>query len=605
MSDNLNIDANVLWQEIFRVIKSIQNTVAVRSDFHGQMGQINDFYKNDQSALMLTILNFMVETASVDFTFETDNSNLTKVFDSWKTDLNKNIGVDIQKGLAALTKQYFRERWKSSFIALNLHWAKIDGFWLPDKMWLCDGSSLYVQGNGRKLGSYEYYVGEKVAEKYKLPFAGNDVIIRKPYAQWHDKYPVPYTVHKGALYHALVKREIVDKQGALIEAIIPYLLNLKAGSEAMAKNGLEPTQPELEQLKEQFRDLKENYRYQVRTKGAIGAFQHDIELEHFIPELKKAFDSEITLGTDRNILAAMGLMEMPGFFKKREETQMNPKMLIEEITNSVEDYSDLLEEIVDRILEKNQIEHPKHSNNQVRVVPGIIKSIITEDMRNTLQKMFDRGTIGHQDFMETCSPLDFKISLARRRSEAEEGVDVDLYPHVIMNQEDKGLDFPESEKHVDITPSPESMKRKKAADKKKADEKASEITDVTPNGNRTNTTKAPKAKELIDEVEPSPEPEKRIPYDAPGAETFLEIRNDQMLGEEMTEGELVMAPYNSISDLNDSVKKALPVAAQKIFMNAFNSSYSKDKDEKKAFKIAWGAVKNAGYSKKANGKWSK
>ena len=78
-----------------------------------------------------------------------------------------------------------------------------------------------------------------------------------------------------------------------------------------------------------------------------------------------------------------------------------------------------------------------------------------------------------------------------------------------------------------------------------------------------------------------------------------------MLGEELTDAELVMAPYNSVSDLNDSVKKALPVAAQHIFMHAFNSSYNKDKDEKKAFRIAWGAVKNAGYSRKANGKWRK
>jgi len=597
MSDNLNIDANVLWQEIFRVIKSIQNTVAVRTDFHGQMGQINDFFKNDQSALMITILNYMIATASVDFTFETDNTNLTKAFDGWKRNLNKDINVDIPKGLTAFTKQYFRERWKSSFIALNIAWDKDSesGLILPSKMWLCDGASLYVEGDGKRLDNYDYYIGKKVAEKYKLPLKGTDVIVRKPYSQWCDKYPTPYLVSKGALYHALVKREIVDKQGGLIEAIIPYLLQLKAGSEQMAKMGQEPNEAELEQLKQQFRDLKENYRYQVRTKGAIGAFQHDIELEHFMPDLKKAFDSEITHSTDKNILAAMGMIELQGFSKNREETILNPKVLVEEITSSVNDYADLLEEIVDRILEKNKLEHRKYSQNDVRVVPGIIKSILTNDMKVMLQKMFDRGTIGHQDFLETCSPLDFKISLARRISEAENGIDVINYPHVIMNQEDKGIDLPPNEKNEGpILPSPQSTKRKKAADKKKADENA-----------ELSKPKQPKANELVDEVEPAPEEEKRIPYDAPGADTFLELRNDQMVGEELEDGELITAPYNSISDLNDSVKRALPVAAQKIFMNAFNSSYNKDKDEQKAFRIAWGAVKNAGYHKNASGKWSK
>jgi len=600
MSDNLNIDANILWQEIFRIIKSIQNTVAVRTDFHGQMGQINDMFRNDQSALMITIINYMIATASVDFTFETDNTNLTKALDEWKRNLNKNINVDIPKGLAAFTKQYFRERWKSSFLALNIVWDKVDNFWLPSKMWLCDGASLYVDGDGGRLDSYKYYIGKKAAQKLELPLPGTDLIIRKPYSQWHDKYPSPYLVSKGALYHALVKREIVDKQGALIEAIIPYLLQLKAGSEALAKMGQNPTEQEVEQMKQQFRDLKENYRYQVRTKGAIAGLNYDVDLQHFIPDLKKAFDAEITLSTDKNILAAMGMIELQGFSKNREETILNPKVLIEEITNSVNDYADLLEEIIDRILEKNRIEHRKYSQNDVRVVPGVIKSILTSDMKQMLRSLFDRGTIGHQDFLETCSPLDFKISLARRRQEADNQIDTDLYPHVIQNQEDKGIDLPPKEEP--IIPSPQLTEKKKKDDKKKL-EKAE---DVTPEGNRTNKTKEPKKKELVKEVPPAIEEEKRIPFDAPGADTFLEIRDNQMMGEEeLEDGELIMAPYNSLSDLNDSVKKALPVAAQKIFMHAFNSSYNSDKDEKKAFRVAWGAVKNAGYHKNASGKWSK
>jgi len=595
MSDNLNIDANVLWQEIFRIIKSIQNTVAVRSDFHGQMGQINDFFKNDQSALMITILNYMVATATVDFSFETDNSNLTKAFDEWKKNLNKDINVDIPKGLTAFTKQYFRERWRSSFLALNIAWDKdvSSGLILPSKMWLCDGASLYVEGDGKKLDSYEYYIGKKSAEKVKLPLSGTDLIVRKPYAAWHDKYPSPYLVSKGALYHALVKREIVDKQGALIEAIIPYLLQLKAGSEVMAKLGQEPTQPELDALKQEFRDLKENYRYQVRTKGAIGAFQHDVDLQHFIPELKKAFDQEITLGTDKNILAAMGMIELQGFSKNREETILNPKVLIEEIINSVNEYADLLEEIVDRILEKNKLEHRKYSQNDVRVVPGVIKSILTNDMKQMLRSLFDRGTIGHQDFLETCSPLDFKISLARRRQESENQIDVDLYPHVIQNQEDKGLDLPPKEEQ--IIPSPELNKKKKDSKKKKMEQAEEQDAELSK-------PKEPKRKELVKEVPPAIEEEKRIPFDAPGADTFLEIRDDQMLGAE--EMDFIMAPYKNISELNDSVKKALPTHAQQIFVSAFNAAYERYKDEKRAFQIAWAAVKNV-YKKNAEGKWVK
>lgn len=62
-------------------------------------------------------------------------------------------------------------------------------------------------------------------------------------------------------------------------------------------------------------------------------------------------------------------------------------------------------------------------------------------------------------------------------------------------------------------------------------------------------------------------------------------------------------PYNSVDQL-PAQTDALPKHAKSIFLAAFNSSYGGDKDEKKAFQIAWGAVKNAGYIKKDGG-WQK
>ena len=59
-------------------------------------------------------------------------------------------------------------------------------------------------------------------------------------------------------------------------------------------------------------------------------------------------------------------------------------------------------------------------------------------------------------------------------------------------------------------------------------------------------------------------------------------------------------PYASNQDLPDSIKNSLPTEAQSIFRNAFNSSIDKDKDEEKANKIGWGAVKNAGWAKEGD-----
>ena len=48
--------------------------------------------------------------------------------------------------------------------------------------------------------------------------------------------------------------------------------------------------------------------------------------------------------------------------------------------------------------------------------------------------------------------------------------------------------------------------------------------------------------------------------------------------------------------------KELPEKARKIWINTFNSAYSKNKNEASAIRQAWGAVENAGY-KKIDNEW--
>jgi cation transport regulator len=72
-------------------------------------------------------------------------------------------------------------------------------------------------------------------------------------------------------------------------------------------------------------------------------------------------------------------------------------------------------------------------------------------------------------------------------------------------------------------------------------------------------------------------------------------------------------PYKTINDLPRSVKHVLPKHAQDIYKEAFNSAYDEYKDpedrrgnadrEEVAHKVAWSAVKKAGYQKGADEKW--
>jgi len=71
-------------------------------------------------------------------------------------------------------------------------------------------------------------------------------------------------------------------------------------------------------------------------------------------------------------------------------------------------------------------------------------------------------------------------------------------------------------------------------------------------------------------------------------------------------------PYNSLTDLPESVKNALPKHGQEIYKEAYNNAwdqYKKPSDrqgdssrEETAHKVAWAAVKNS-YKKNDKGNW--
>ncbi|RDW19679.1 ChaB family protein [Oceanobacillus chungangensis] len=63
-------------------------------------------------------------------------------------------------------------------------------------------------------------------------------------------------------------------------------------------------------------------------------------------------------------------------------------------------------------------------------------------------------------------------------------------------------------------------------------------------------------------------------------------------------------PYNTLSDLPESVRDNLPHHAQEIFKEAFNSASDEYDEEETAFKVAWSAVKQK-YKKNDNGNWIK
>ncbi len=61
-------------------------------------------------------------------------------------------------------------------------------------------------------------------------------------------------------------------------------------------------------------------------------------------------------------------------------------------------------------------------------------------------------------------------------------------------------------------------------------------------------------------------------------------------------------PYKALKDLPESVREHLPHHAREIFRAAFNNAEEEYRDEERAFRVAWAAVKHK-YEKGDDGNW--
>ena len=587
------------YNQVFDYLLSAGSKIKVSNNFHGQITQIDTILKNDHTALISTVLDFMVHSATVDIQFNTDNSNLTKVLQNWKKVLNTGIGIDIPRGLRSFTEQYFRERWRSSFIVLNIKWAKLDGYWLPSKMWFTDGASMYVNNNTGNLTATKYYIGKPTSDQRNLlPRANTDILVRKPYNQWYDEYPTPYLVKRGAIYHALFKQKILEKQGTVIESILPLLATIKMGCAEAMKKGIMPKKEDFEGMEEKFKNIRKDYDEYTASKGLVGAFPFDVNFEQLIPDLSKILNSDITQNSDKNLLSALGLIELVGFSNSREETILNPKVLVEEVVDAVLDYIELLDDVMAMVKVKNTTLHRKSMNNDIRIASGPIKSFITNDMKLLYRSWYDRGLISRSSSVEDTTGLNFEVQLNKIRKERTDGIIQDTYPPVILNQE----------QHADESDNPEQLKEN-SPEKKKTEkdiEKSLLEEDEIILEPLTSISQIPQ------QIKNELSKEEQQIFKKAFNEQFEKCSDmDNKLREytsldyayNLAKKELVMAPYNRNKDLPQAIK-VLPAKGQTLWRNIFNESVKNGDSDDVARKKAWAGTKRV-YKKNKDGKWIK
>jgi hypothetical protein len=441
--------------------------ITVPVDFHTQVKCVKEVLRSDISGLVNSMLDFGINSAAVNYNIETESKELNDIIKYWLDNINISMLGRVPTGIKALSKEYYRERWKnSSLIVMRTVWEDVEisgtKFKLPTKMWLVDGGNVKVENEEKdvRIIGTEKYSLRITDKKFKSLPSNKDekIFIQKPFDSWSCLYSTPFMIQRG-LYKNLKMYDLISKKGEKVTGkALEYLLLLKKGSEQMAVQGNPDytyTTDELKEIKKNFKEMVRDSKTEAGTPTYVSNF--DTSLEHLIPEYTRVLNAGLYENVEKRLLAGLGLVDIvEGTSSSRRESILNPKPFIAETENGIDDFMSILTDVITTIKQENVDKHRKYMNSDIQLHRPQIKQFITDSLRDHFRSMYDRGVLSKRTYNELIGDFDLDIEVKRRDQESKDKLDIRLYPPVVDNREGTGIDFPEdtnkSPKLVNLIP---------------------------------------------------------------------------------------------------------------------------------------------------------
>ena len=413
--------------------------IATPKDYRGRVLAVREALENDISGYVNGLLDYAINSASVDYYIETDNDNLTDKLNNWLSNINIELRGEVPVGIKSLLKEYCRERWKgSSFLVLRTFWEKVDGFEIPTLMYFMQGEDIIV-GDGedetKNLKPKKYYL--RIDDDNKKPIGTKEnekLFIQKPFTPWGEPYPIPFVIQRG-IWKNLKFLELLEERGEfLVSKAIEYLAILKKGDKDLTLSNNPDfiySEADLKKVKEDFKQFLDNRRVTGGTSTYVTNF--DTTLEHSIPEYARILKEELYAPIERRILGGLGLIDIvEGVASARREAILNPKPFFGEIKNAVQEFKLLLSDILYTIVERNKPSHKKYFNVPIRISNTTVIENITDKVLSQIRSGYDRGVVSKRSYDESLG-LELDVEIKRRKD--EKPLTDTMYPPVIQNQE--------------------------------------------------------------------------------------------------------------------------------------------------------------------------
>jgi len=447
------LDGNSMYNML---VSLLFKKVIVSNEFHEQAGLVQQMIKNDSSGMVDALTQFQVESATTDISIDTDNANLNEIFEEWLININSEFrGKGINVGIRGLMQEYYNERWRgASFPVLKItKWDKIKGMNFPVSMMFVNGGSIYANKKDKsaslELFGYNYTIGKNNDDE---KIEGKAYLMYKLFCRSFEKYPTPYLIRRGVYKNGRIIDMIKDKEIELVDTIIPYMMLVTKGTEALSQQNITYSPKDLEGIKNKIQELT-NKLNDVHTdlnerskKAPIRVTNYDEEIKHLIPDLEAMFKRELFEQAERNILFGLGFIDvLESVSTSRRESILNPRVFIKQCNAGLSDFANyVMGDLLALIKEKNE-DSKKYTARKWIISYKPITEFMNKDFLTIIRGLSDRGYVSNEtaDYICSAGTINYEIEKRKRIREMVDGDEVTMYPKIIQNIENKGIDIRE------------------------------------------------------------------------------------------------------------------------------------------------------------------
>jgi len=446
--------------------------LTVETGFYNQVQESYRLWQRGGDNLVSAVLDMYVASATnygaIIHSDKKAGETITEVFKYWK-DYVVNSGVNIPTGLDSVYKEWITEALGSRLCILYVVWGEAEipigsgkKYIVPTIVYVPNAYGIKVVG-GNTLGDKQYYfrTKEEMSRSYsstkdsyednyveqfknqdkqninnsKLPVSvDHSIYVRALGTRSYENYPIPFLFHRGTAQLVKVKEALRKSDYRTAIGIINDILMVKKGSDELTKLGITYGEKEMTAL----RDL---LRTQLSTNQAF-LTTYDTDMKHVQPDTASLLSRDKYFEVDKDILASLGLINIR-IEGERRESELNYKGFMLETQSIMKEFKDIMEkDLYIEFIKRNQASHPELFTEFSRLL-YIYKPIniwITDEGKRLIKNWYNSGLISKRHALETTSDLDYDVEKIERGVETSAGDDEKMYPPIIQNQEEKGLD---------------------------------------------------------------------------------------------------------------------------------------------------------------------